>query len=72
MPIQAMIDTQRIHGINQLLSEPYELSPNSPYLSEGQLELCRLTFAERAEWMGQWLKMAQDTGERDESEDEWE
>jgi predicted nucleotidyltransferase len=64
-----MLDIQDVRRLNERLSQPYELPADCPYLSEDQLELCRMTFAQRAEWMGEWLFMAQGTA--DDDDDEW-
>ncbi len=55
-----MLDPAEVKRLNARLAEPYTLPSDCPYLSEDQLELCRLTFEQRIEWMGEWLYMAQD------------
>ena len=64
-----VLDTATVRRLCERLAQPYELPPGCPYLSDDQRELCRLTFEQRAAWMGEWLRMAQ--GTRDEDEDEW-
>jgi hypothetical protein len=63
--------TEERRRLSERLTQPYELPPDCPYLSEDQLELCKMTFSQRAEWMGEWLWMAQDTVDDDDLEDEW-
>ena len=55
------MEAKRTHELSMQLLEPYILPPDSPYLSEDQLELCALPFQKRIEWMGEWLVMASGT-----------
>jgi ribosome modulation factor len=41
--------------------EPYTIPDDCPYLSEDQREISKLTFEQRAQWMAEWLALAQDT-----------
>lgn len=54
-----LLSDEEVRRLNQRLSEPYEIPEHCPYLSEEQRELSRLPFEQRAEWMGEWLSMAQ-------------
>jgi hypothetical protein len=65
-----LIDISRIRSASQRLLEPYTIPEDTPYLSDDQRELSELTFEKRAEWMAEWLLLAQDTVD-DESEYEW-
>jgi hypothetical protein len=49
------------------LFEPYTIPEDCPYLSEEQRELSQLTFEKRAEWMAEWLMLAQGVDEEDDS-----
>jgi hypothetical protein len=53
-----MTDHTVIHQASLKLLEPYTISPDCPYLSDGQQELCRLPLEKRSEWMGEWLLTA--------------
>jgi hypothetical protein len=63
-----MLEPAEVRRLSFRLTQPYTIPENCPYLSEDQRELSELSLEGRAEWMAEWLRMAQDT--RDE-EDEW-
>lgn len=56
-----MIDPKIIHQASLRLLEPYTISPDSPYLSEDQQELCKMTIEERSAWRAEWLRRAAST-----------
>jgi hypothetical protein len=53
-----MIDPAVIRQASLRLLEPYTISPETPYLSEGQQVLCRMNLEERITWSAEWLKWA--------------
>jgi hypothetical protein len=55
------------HELTLKLFEPYTIPESCPYLSEEQRELSQLTFEKRAEWMAEWLMLAQGADEEDDS-----
>jgi len=52
-----MTDEEAI-AVSKRLMEPYEFPEGSPYLSDDQRELSRMTLAERERWMAEWLMLA--------------
>lgn len=56
-----MIDPEIIRRASLRLLEPYTISPDTPYLSEEQQELCKMTLEERSAWYGEWLRLAAST-----------
>ena len=58
--------------ISLKLLEPYKIPEDCPYLSEDQRELSELPFEKRAEWMAEWLLMAQATNEAEDRREEME
>jgi hypothetical protein len=50
-----MIDPKIIRQASLRLLEPYTISPDTPYLSEDQQELCKMTLEERSAWRAEWL-----------------
>ena len=61
-----MIDPEIIRRASLRLLEPYTISPDTPYLSEDQQELCKMTLEERSAWRAEWLRLAASTDEPDE------
>jgi hypothetical protein len=55
----------KIKEINLRLLKPYTIPEECPYLSEEQRELSKLTLEKRAEWMAEWLYMANGIDEDD-------
>jgi hypothetical protein len=56
-----MTDSARIRAASARLLEPYTIPEDTPYLSDDQRELSELPLEKRAEWMAEWLYMAQGT-----------
>jgi ribosome modulation factor len=56
-----MLDSEQARRLTLRLTEPYIIPEDCPYLSEDQRELSKLTFEQRAQWMAEWLALAQDT-----------
>jgi len=56
-----MVDSERIRAASYRLLEPYTIPADTLYLSEDQRELSELSFEKRAEWMAEWLVLAQNT-----------
>jgi hypothetical protein len=56
-----VLDPEQARQLTLRLTEPYTIPEDCPYLSEEQRELSTLSFEKRAEWMGEWLAMAQGT-----------
>ena len=56
-----MVDSERIRVASFRLLEPYIIPADTIYLSEDQRELSELSFEKRAEWMAEWLMLAQNT-----------
>jgi hypothetical protein len=56
-----IVDPSIIHQASLRLLEPYTISPDCPYLSEEQQELCRMNLEERSAWRGEWLLAASST-----------
>ena len=65
-----MMDSARIRRLCARLAQPYEIPADCPYLSDEQRELSRLPWEKRAEWMAEWLRMAQGTAD-DDRDYEW-
>jgi hypothetical protein len=59
MPAHPGMSPQTIREVSRRLLEPYTIPADSPYLSEDQQRLCRLTLRERSAWMAEWLHWAQ-------------
>jgi hypothetical protein len=49
-----MIDPKIIRQASLLLLEPYTISPDTPYFSEDQQELCKMALEERSAWRAEW------------------
>jgi hypothetical protein len=56
-----MVDSERIRAASFRLLEPYTIPADTLYLSDDQRELSELSFEKRAEWMAEWLALAQNT-----------
>ncbi|MDD5674625.1 MAG: hypothetical protein PHC61_10705 [Chitinivibrionales bacterium] len=56
-----MVDSERIRAASLRLLDPYSIPADTVYLSDDQRELSELSFEKRAEWMAEWLAMAQST-----------
>jgi hypothetical protein len=52
------VTDDRAIALSKRLLEPYEFPEGSPYLSDDQRELSRMTLKERAAWMAEWLALA--------------
>jgi hypothetical protein len=61
---------EKVKEISLRLLEPYDLGENSPYLSEDQLELTRLSFSERSAWMAEWLMLASQCEDPEEDDED--
>jgi len=54
-----------IKEITANMLEPYTIPEDSPYLSEEQRELSKLSYQKRMEWMAEWLMLASHTDDED-------